>query len=71
MAKTYEEIIREFHESVRDAIVSRPHLSYEQLGKEFGISDLTVLTIARRYGVRRIKTGPKPGWLKKAQKGVV
>jgi hypothetical protein len=28
MAKTYEEVVRQFHESVRDAIVARPDLSY-------------------------------------------
>jgi transposase len=68
MSKTYKEIVRQFHESVRDAVVSRPDLSYAQIAKQFGVSEVTVYTIAAQFGVGRIKTGPKPGWLKKAQK---
>ena len=68
MAKTYEEVVRQFHESVRDTIVARPDLSYAQIAKQFGVSEVTVYTIALEFGVSRIKTGPKPGWLKKAQK---
>jgi len=71
MPKTYKHIIRTFHEHVRDAIVSRPDLSYGQIAKQFGVSEVTVYTIAIEFGVSRIKTGPKPGWLKKAQKEVV
>ena len=68
MANTYTEVIRQFHESVRDAIVSRPQLSYAQIAEQFGVSEVTVCTIAAAFGVSRIKTGPKPGWLKKAPK---
>lgn len=71
MAKTYKQIVTQFHENVRDAIVSRPELSYAQIAKQFGISEVTVHNIAVEFGVGRIKTGPKPGWLKKAQKEVV
>jgi transposase len=71
MAKTYEEVVRQFHESVRDAIVSRPDLSYARIAKQFGVSEVTVYTIAAEFGVGRIKTGPKPGWLKKTQKQAV
>ncbi len=65
MAKTYREILKQFHESIRDVIVSRPDLSYAQIAKQFGVCELTVLTVAREVGVARVKTGPKPGWLKK------
>ena len=65
MAITYKEALRAFHESVRDAIIIRPDLSYERIGKQFGISDVTVYNIAARFGVSRIKTGPKPRWLKR------
>ena len=68
MTNTYREIIRHFYQRVRDTIVSRPDLSYVQIAKEFGISEVTVGTIAAEFGVGRIKTGPKPGRLKKDQK---
>ena len=71
MATTYEEVVRQFHESVRDAVVSHPDLSYAQIARQFGVSEVTVYTIAAEFGVGRIKTGPKPGWLKKAQKEAV
>ena len=61
MSKTYKEIISQFHESVRDTIVSHPDLSYAQIAKQFGVSEVTVYTIAADFGVGRIKTGPKPG----------
>jgi len=61
MAQTYKQIVRRFHESVRDAIVSRPELSYAEIAKQFGVSELTVCTIAAEFGVSRIRTGPKPG----------
>lgn len=66
MPRTYKEVISQFHHSVRDAIVSRPDLSYAQIAKQFGVSEVTVYAIAAEFGVGRIKTGPKPGWLKKA-----
>lgn len=65
MPKTYKHIVRRFHESVRDAIVFRPEVSYAQIAKQFGISEVTVHNIAVEFGVGRIKTGPKPGWLRK------
>ena len=67
MRNTYTEVLRRFHESVRDTIVARPDLSYAQIAKQFGVSEVTVYTIAAEFGVGRIKTGPKPGWLKKAE----
>jgi hypothetical protein len=71
MSKTHKQVIQEFHESVRDEIVSNPNASYATIAKQFGICALTVCTIAAEFGVGRIKTGPKPGWLKKAQKQAV
>jgi hypothetical protein len=70
MAETYTHIMERFRESVRDTIVSRPELSYAQIAKQFGISEVTVHNIAVGFGVRRIKTGPKPGWLKKSKEAV-
>lgn len=70
MPKTYKHVIKEFQQSVRDVIASRPDLSYAQIAKQFGVSEVTVYTIAAEFGVGRIKTGPKPGWLKNAQKQV-
>lgn len=70
MAKTYKQIVAQFHTSVRDTIVSRPELSYAQIAKHFGISEVTVHNIAIEFGVGRIKTGPKPGWLKKTKEAV-
>lgn len=71
MPKTYKHVIKEFHTTVRDTIVSRPEMSYSQIAKQFGISEFTVHNIAVEFGVGRIKTGPKPGWLKNAQREVV
>jgi hypothetical protein len=68
MSKTHKQVIQEFYESVRDEIVSNPSASYAAIGKQFGISEPTVCTIAAEFGVGRIKTGPKPGRLKKDQK---
>jgi len=71
MADTYTHIMERFRESVRDIIVARPELSYAQIAKQFGISEVTVHHIAVEFGVGRIKTGPKPSWLKNAQKQVL
>lgn len=71
MAKTYKQIVRQFHKSVRDAIVSHPELSYAEIARQFGVSEVTVCKVAAEFGVGRIKTGPNPGWLKKAQKQAV
>ena len=71
MAKTYKQIVTQFRTQVRDIIVARPELSYAQIAKQFGISEVTVHNIAVEFGVGRVKTGPKPGWLKKAVKAVV
>jgi transposase len=68
MTKTYVQVVQEFHESVRDTIVSHPDLSYARIAKQFGVSEVTVYTIAAEFGVGRIKTGPKPGSLKMTQK---
>lgn len=70
MAKTYMQIVTQFRESIRDTIASRPELSYAQIAKQFGISEVTVHNIAAEFGVGRIKTGPKPSWLKKAREAV-
>ena len=71
MSKTHKQVIQEFYESVRDEIVSNPSASYAAIGKQFGICKLTVYSIAAEFGVGRIKTGPKPGYIKKIQKQVV
>ena len=70
MAKTYKQVVAQFRTQVRDIIVARPELSYAQIAKRFGISEVTVHNIAVEFGVGRIKTGPKPGWLKKAKEAV-
>lgn len=71
MAKTYKQIVTQFRTQVRNIIVARPELSYAQIAKQFGISEVTVHNIAIEFGVGRIKTGPKPRWLKKTQRGVL
>ena len=71
MAKTYKQVVAQFHTQVRDIIVARPDLSYAQIAKQFGISEVTVHNIAAEFGVGRIKTGPKPGWLRKAKEEVL
>lgn len=70
MGKTYKQIVMQFRTQVRDTIVSHPELSYAQIARQFGISEVTVHKIAFEFGVGRIKTGPKPGWLKKSKEVV-
>ena len=70
MAQTYKQIVRQFRDRVRDTIVSYPELSYAQIAKRFGISEVTIYNIAVEFAVGRIKTGPKPGWLKKSKEVV-
>ena len=69
MAKTYAQTITQFRTQVRDIVVARPDLSYAQIAKQFGISEVTVNNIAVEFGVGRIKTGPKPRWLKNSKGG--
>lgn len=71
MAKTYKQIVTQFRAHVRDTIISRPELSYAEIAKQFGISEVTVYTIAAEFGVGRVKTGPKPGWLRNAPKEAI
>jgi hypothetical protein len=59
-----------FDLEVRDMIVSRPDLPYRDIGRVFGVSYDVVQRVAKDFGPKR-KTGPKPGWLKKAQKEAV
>jgi transposase len=70
MARTYKQIVTQFRTQVRNIIVARPELSYAQIAKQFGISEVTVHNIAIEFGVGRIKTGPKPGWLRKSKEAV-
>jgi hypothetical protein len=67
MGQTYKQIVTQFRAQVRDIIVAHPELSYAQIAKQFGISEVTVHNIAVEFGAARIKTGPKPGWLKKVK----
>jgi len=70
MPQTLREVIRaahlEFDLEVKDAIVAHPDLSYRDIGKIFGVSYDLVQQVAKEFGLKR-KTGPKPGWLKKAE----
>jgi len=59
-----------FDLEVRDMVVSRPDLPYRDIGRVFGVSCDVVQRVAKDFGLKR-KTGPKPGWLKKAQKQAV
>jgi hypothetical protein len=74
MPQTLKETIRaaqsKFDLEVRDMIVSRPDLPYRDIGRVFGASYDVVQRVAKDFGLNR-KTGPKPGWLKKAQKPAV
>jgi hypothetical protein len=74
MPQTLEETIRaalsKFDLEVRDMIVSRTDLPYRDIGRVFGVSYDVVQRIAREFSLKR-KTGPKPGWLKKAKEEVL
>jgi hypothetical protein len=74
MPQTLKETIRaaqsKFDLEVRDMIVSRPDLPYRDIGRVFGVSYDVVQRVAKDFSLKR-KTGPKPGWLKKAQKQAV
>jgi hypothetical protein len=74
MPQTLKEAIRaaqsKFDLEVRDMIVSRPDLPYRDIGRVFGASYDVVQRVAKDFALKR-KTGPKPGWLKQAQKQAV
>jgi hypothetical protein len=55
---TFKEAIRRIEVEVRDYIVSRPDLSYPVIGQMFGVSDDTILKIAKKFNLRR-KVGRK------------
>ncbi len=69
MPQTLKETIRaaqsKFDLEVRDMVVSRPDLPYRHIGRVFGVSYDVVQRVAKDFGLKR-RTGPKPGWLKKA-----
>ena len=64
MPQTLKEAIRtaqsKFDLEVRDMIVSRPDLPYQDIGRVFGASYDVVQRVAKDFGLKR-KTGPKPG----------
>lgn len=66
MPLTLAGIKERFRRQIREVVASRPDLTYTQIGAIFGVTSMTVWSVARYYGLRR-KRGPKP--TKAAQQG--
>jgi hypothetical protein len=49
----------QFDLKVRDTLIARPDLSYQQIGRLFSVSRDVIVRVAQQFGYRR-KTGPKP-----------
>ncbi|GEM_PF-3835691 len=59
MPLTLAAIKERFRRQIRKVVASRPDLSYAEIGVMFGVTSMTVWSVAREYGLRR-KRGPKP-----------
>lgn len=42
-------------------LIARPDLSYEQIGKDFGVSETVIRRVMKQYSIGLRKRGPKPG----------
>ena len=64
MPQTLKETIRaaqlKFDLEVRDMVVSRPDLSYQDIGRLFGVSCDVVQRVVNQFGLKgKRRTGPK------------
>lgn len=50
-----------FDRQLAAVLVGRPELSYNQIEKEFGISETVIRRVMREFNIMARKRGPKPG----------
>jgi transposase len=58
----------QFDAQLAAVLIARLDLNYNQIEKEFGISETVIRRVMKQFSIVGRKRGPKPGWLKKAQK---
>ena len=59
MPVTLREMRERFRRQIREVIAARADLTYAEIGALFGVTSMTVWSVAHEYGLRR-KRGPKP-----------
>ncbi len=47
------EVLQDFHDRIKETILTRPEMTYRQIAARFGVSAVTVKRIARKAGLRR------------------
>jgi hypothetical protein len=60
----------QFDTRLAEVLIGRPDLNYNQIEKDFGISETVIRRVMKQFGIEARKRGPKPGWLKKAKEAV-
>ena len=60
-----------FDARLAEVLIARLDLNYNQIEKEFGISETVIRRVMKQFSIGGRKTGPKPGWLKKTHKQAV
>lgn len=58
----------QFDTRLAEVLIARPELRYAEIEKDFGISETVIRRVMKLFNIGARKRGPKPGWLKKAQK---
>ena len=61
----------QFDTRLAEVLIGRPDLPYDQIEREFGISETVIRRVMNQFNIGARKRGPKPRWLKKTQKEVV
>jgi uncharacterized protein YerC len=61
----------QFDTRLAEVLIGRPDLPYNQIEREFGISETVIRRVTKQFGIGARKRGPKPGCLKNIQKEVV
>jgi transposase len=50
-----------FDTRLAEVLVRRPDMSYDEIGKAFGVSETAIRGVLRRFNLGARKRGPKPG----------
>ena len=61
----------QFDAQLAAVLIARLDLNYNQIEKEFGISETVIRRVMKQFSIGARKSGPKPGRLKKAQKQAI
>ena len=52
-----------FDARLAEVLIARPDLSYNQIEKDFGISETVIRRVMKQFSIGGRKRGPKPGKL--------